>query len=79
MPGRVCRSSLPILVGLICAPLARAGVDYLQEVKPILRDHCYACHGAFKQESDLRLDTGESVRSGGGSGPAAVPGMSMEV
>ena len=31
--------------------------DYLKLVKPVLKARCYACHGALKQESDLRLDT----------------------
>ena len=48
-------------------------VDYLRQIKPILRDHCYACHGALKQEANLRLDTGGFARKGGDSGPAVVP------
>lgn len=43
-------------------------VDYVREIKPILKARCYACHGALKQESDLRLDTGASIRKGGQSG-----------
>ena len=50
-------------------------VDYATQVKPILAAHCYACHGAFKQESDLRLDTGALARKGGESGPAVVVGQ----
>jgi hypothetical protein len=49
-------------------------VDYEQQVKPILRARCYSCHGALKQESGLRLDTGALIRRGGDSGPAAVAG-----
>jgi hypothetical protein len=37
--------------------------DYLKTVKPVLKARCYACHGALKQESDLRLDTAASIRS----------------
>jgi hypothetical protein len=54
-----------------CAPL---GADYLRDVKPVLRERCSACHGALKQEAGLRLDTAAAVRTGGDSGPAAVPG-----
>jgi hypothetical protein len=36
--------------------------DYLKDVKPVLKARCYACHGALKQESDLRLDTAASIR-----------------
>ncbi len=49
-------------------------VDYLREIKPILKERCFACHGALKQQSKLRLDTGASIRQGGDSGPAVVGG-----
>jgi hypothetical protein len=45
-------------------------VDYASKVKPLLRARCYACHGALKQEADLRLDTTASILQGGSSGPA---------
>ena len=40
-------------------------VDYTTDVKPILRRHCYRCHGALKQESELRLDHVSFIRAGG--------------
>jgi mono/diheme cytochrome c family protein len=43
-------------------------VDYLRQVKPILKQRCYACHGALKQKAGLRLDTGEAIRRGGEGG-----------
>ena len=44
--------------------LSRYGVadDYLELVKPVLKARCYACHGALKQEADLRLDTAVAIR-----------------
>ena len=36
--------------------------DYLKLVKPVLKARCYACHGALKQESDLRLDTAVAIK-----------------
>lgn len=36
--------------------------DYLTDIKPILKARCYACHGALKQEAELRLDTGQALR-----------------
>jgi len=44
------------------------------KVRPVLAEHCYRCHGAEKQESDLRLDTAEGILAGGASGPAVVSG-----
>ena len=49
-------------------------VDYLQQIKPVLAERCYACHGALKQESGLRLDIAASAIQGGDSGPAITPG-----
>ena len=71
---RVPALSLTLLIGLVTFAHPCAAADYTREVKPLFRDHCYACHGAFKQQSALRLDTGVSIRKGGGSGPAVVAG-----
>ncbi|HTU24982.1 MAG TPA: c-type cytochrome domain-containing protein, partial [Pirellulales bacterium] len=49
-------------------------VDYRQQIRPILRQRCIACHGALKQEAGLRLDTAELAIQGGDSGPAIVRG-----
>lgn len=51
-----------------------SSLDYAQQVKPILKERCYACHGALKQEGNLRLDTAKSILAGGASGPAIQPG-----
>src|SRR5438093_13569430 len=54
----------------------RASLDYFErEVRPILADTCFKCHGADKQESDLRLDSRARLLQGGVSGPAVVPGQ----
>lgn len=42
--------------------------DYLLQVRPVLAERCYACHGAWKQEGALRLDTVASMQHGGDSG-----------
>jgi mono/diheme cytochrome c family protein len=49
-------------------------IDFVQQVQPILRDNCYACHGPDKQKGKLRLDSRELALQGGGSGPSIVPG-----
>jgi Protein of unknown function (DUF1553)/Protein of unknown function (DUF1549)/Planctomycete cytochrome C len=43
---------------------------YLKSVKPVLQSRCFACHGALKQEANLRLDTVASMLRGGSSGQA---------
>ncbi len=68
-----------LLVVVLTAPAAAAEpIDYVRQVKPLLRERCYACHGPLKQKSNLRLDTAASVRQGGRNGPAAVPGKPEE-
>ena len=47
-------------------------VDYTKDIKPILRDRCYACHGALQQNNGLRLDTAELLKRGGKHGPAFI-------
>ena len=49
-------------------------VDYLKQIRPILRERCIACHGSLKQEGGLRLDTAALAIKGGDSGPVIVPG-----
>ncbi len=51
---------------------------YLRGVKPILAARCYACHGALKQKSGLRLDTVALMKKGGDGGAALVPGKIAE-
>ena len=50
-------------------PAKASHADYSRRVKPLLRQRCYACHGALKQESGLRLDTVQAMLRGGDSGP----------
>ena len=46
------------------------------QIRPILVNSCYECHGPKKQESGLRLDSKLSALVGGDRGPALVPGDS---
>ena len=44
---------------LLCAVEVRAvdsAPDFSRDIFPILRRHCFECHGPKKQEADLRLD-----------------------
>src|SRR2546427_13233826 len=55
-----------------------APVDYVGEVKPLLGERCYKCHGAPQQKGKLRLDTAATALQGGESGPAFKRGRSAE-
>ncbi|MEX2114478.1 MAG: c-type cytochrome domain-containing protein, partial [Pirellulales bacterium] len=53
-------------------------VDFEKEILPILAKSCTACHNASAAESDLVLETPQTILKGGLSGPAVVPGKSGE-
>ena len=59
--------------GKISTGQAKAG-----DVKPVLRNRCFSCHGAVRQKAGLRLDAASLIRKGGKHGPALVPGKSAE-
>lgn len=54
--------------------LADDAVDYQTQVRHVFQERCFACHGALKQESGLRIDTAAAAISGGDSGAAIIPG-----
>ncbi len=64
-----------------CWPLRAAADEPLQfnrDIRPILADHCFHCHGADEgaRKSELRLDLRDTALKGGElEGPAIVPGQ----
>lgn len=63
----------------IALPLAAsgAGVDFAREIRPLLSEHCFTCHGpdSNKRKAGLRLDQKESAFGKAESGEVAiVPG-----
>jgi hypothetical protein len=40
-----------------------------RHIRPVLAEHCFACHGAAEQQSGLRLDSRSGLLAGGDSGP----------
>ncbi len=71
------RRFLLLLAGVAVLP-SRLGagepVDYLRDIKPVLKERCFACHGSLKQRAKLRLDAAALIREGGRHGPAVKPG-----
>lgn len=58
------------ILGLLALASGVLAADYATQIKPLLKQKCYACHGALKQKAGLRLDTVELMLQGGKSGPA---------
>jgi hypothetical protein len=51
--------------------------QFEKEVRPILEERCFECHGPKKQKGGLRLDLKSGMLEGGDSGePAVLPGKS---
>ena len=75
------RSSSPLLTALLLAPLAALHaaepLRYNRDIRPILSENCFACHGPDKanQKAGLRLDVRDAAIQPAKSGDIAiVPG-----
>jgi hypothetical protein len=65
----------------VSAPATTAAkVDFNREVRPILSDHCYTCHGpdAQKRKAELRFDRKESALGKAESGEIPIVPGSLE-
>jgi Protein of unknown function (DUF1553)/Protein of unknown function (DUF1549)/Planctomycete cytochrome C len=69
---------LPGTISSAGRAVASEPIDYIRQVKPILKGRCYACHGALKTKAGLRLDTGAAIRRGGKGGVAIELGRPAE-
>jgi len=89
--GRLAQALGASLAGVIVLCLGRPGMAaepapvspadaafFEKEVRPILAERCFKCHGAEKQSGQLRLDGLASILAGGDSGPAVAPGSPDE-
>ena len=65
-----------VLSGFVHAQSASPRISYDRDVRPILSDRCFACHGmdAAKRAADLRLDSGEEAHKDRGGLRAIAPG-----
>lgn len=59
-------------------PTAEQIEFFEKQVRPLLAEHCFKCHGPKQQKSGLRVDHISTLLAGGDSGPAIVPGQADE-
>lgn len=73
---RLSRLTCPFFaVAVMTAPAVADPADFFEkEVRPILADNCFPCHGPEKQKSDLRLDSAVAMEKGGSRGAVVKAG-----
>ncbi len=57
--SRILRSAIPAL--FVLPTLLAQNIDFARQVRPILSDKCYFCHGPAQQMNGLRFDRRESA------------------
>src|SRR5262245_5780605 len=73
LAGSVAALTAACLLAL-CAS-AKEPLTFEQDVRPILKLHCFQCHGELSEhEANLDLRLVRLIAKGGDSGPAIVPG-----
>lgn len=74
----ILAAGFPVLTGTTSAQGVVETQDALtfeKDVAPILKSHCFRCHGATKREAGLDVRRRFTLITGGDSGPAVSPGM----
>src|SRR4051812_12225565 len=71
-------SILAVALSLASQLPAAEKIDFQRDIRPLLADRCFSCHGrdADHREGGLRLDEFEAAKKGGDSGAKAIfPGQ----
>ncbi|QDV27264.1 PSD1 and planctomycete cytochrome C domain-containing protein [Aureliella helgolandensis] len=76
LQGFTRQATIGLLAACSSLTAAAQSVDFRSEVRPILSDKCYACHGpdATQRPTDLRLDTHSGALADLGGYVAVAPG-----
>lgn len=81
--GGACATepAAPVSTSVAAAPAELERVEYNRDIRPILGNHCFKCHGldAKERKADLRLDLSDEARKPTASGATAIkPGKPDE-
>jgi hypothetical protein len=86
MPSRLCACVLCAVAAAVAALLMFASpqsasaqqpgkpVSFINDVAPILKENCFACHDAKKKSGKYDMTTFEKLMAGGANGEQIIPG-----
>jgi WD40 repeat protein len=58
--------------------VVKSSISFINDIAPILKENCFACHDSKKRKGKLDMSTYESFRKGGGRDEPVVPGKPGE-